>query len=1117
MTSLLRRVAALVLLLGITIGAPQALLTFGGSLIPDHAPGLGQMWMALTTPDSGRVLAAAMLLVGLVAWAVFTICVLLEIVSRISRRPAWHLPGLGLPQAVAASLIGLILAGTISIAGAPAAAASRLLPLPQGSVTIGAVALPDQIVTASRVAAAAVSVPATALRSWAVPAAGPTWTVRKGDTLWAIADTTLGNPLRFQEILTLNAGHVQADGKRLTSGDWLEQGWVLMLPADAQLDVGAASGSGSAVDVVVSSGDTVSQIAAEHGSDTSSVWAANAGRAEPDGWTFTDPDAILPGWTLSVPTADAPGIVPADIPAGVAVAVVIPAEQGAVTPPGADPGVVTPPVAAAEPAGGTPGAGIDPPAGQVTQPAPQPGVTGSAEAPRTPQGPPATVADTSKGESSSMSTARIVELGAAGAGLLAGAAYGALMALRRRQFRHRRPGRTIMATPAELVAMERVLVTAGRTGFVDVKFVDEALRALVLVTAAMGLELPDVVAARLSAIELELVLDLPCWRAPTPWVSMADGNRWVLTRTDHAGLTDTARQERVAPYPALVSVGHTADGDHWLLDLERMGAVRVSGDRIRCQDLARFMAAELAHNVWSEMLQITLVGFGDQMSELNPSRLLVTADLDRALTVARAHRREVKESDVGVLRGRLDDITTDAWAPHVLIIDPSAATDSGDMGALLNELGADRERSTVAVVVTTGTASAGAPGWDLIVDDTGVLRIPGLGVELVAEQLPAGEAAQLSRLLRFAADTRDQAPPARVGERAWEAQCDALGALLPTDGVRYGRDEQVLRLAGPQPAGSSVLPMPALAYAASAATTADDLTALAPTVTDEVRLRVESADTRLDEDLLQWHLPESRVPKVTLLGPVDVRAQGMLPVERPQRPWNVELVAYLATRTHGATVEQYASDMWPDDPDIIDGDGRPKPKVRTKMSTARRWLGLNERTGRDHIPTNAGVKGAIYRVEDALVDAELFRRLRLRGMARGAAGIADLQQALNLVSGVPFDQLRPAGYGWLALDPLNHQYTAMIVDVAHVVATHHLQSGAPGLAGEASQVALRAGSFDDITRLDLIAACRAVNDADGADRYLREIMLTHGAEVEEDLPVRTLAILDGRQWLPRSG
>ena len=83
---------------------------------------------------------------------------------------------------------------------------------------------------------------------------------------------------------------------------------------------------------------------------------------------------------------------------------------------------------------------------------------------------------------------------------------------------------------------------------------------------------------------------------------------------------------------------------------------------------------------------------------------------------------------------------------------------------------------------------------------------------------------------------------------------------------------------------------------------------------------------------------------------------------------------------------------------------------------------------------HAGI--GIYALNGVLVDADLFKRLRLRGQTRGPDGITDLQAALNLVTGAPFDQLRPGGYEWLTEgNRLDHIYAEAIVDVAHTVTT----------------------------------------------------------------------------------
>jgi hypothetical protein len=213
------------------------------------------------------------------------------------------------------------------------------------------------------------------------------------------------------------------------------------------------------------------------------------------------------------------------------------------------------------------------------------------------------------------------------------------------------------------------------------------------------------------------------------------------------------------------------------------------------------------------------------------------------------------------------------------------------------------------------------------------------------------------------------------------------------------------------------------------------------------------------------------------------------------------------------TAEQLGTDLWPGDPDITG-----KSKLRQAVYIVRRWLGADPATGTDYVPAGVNPAGGAgrYRVQGLLVDADLFRRLRLRGVARGAEGIVDLQAALGLVAGPPFADRRPGGYGWLVDDPLDHAFTGMIVDVAHVVATHHLANDRPDLAADAAQVALTTGSSDDVALLDLLAAYDAQGCRAEADRLITQILANHDAEVEEDLPPRTAQVLHRRRWLDQA-
>jgi hypothetical protein len=503
----------------------------------------------------------------------------------------------------------------------------------------------------------------------------------------------------------------------------------------------------------------------------------------------------------------------------------------------------------------------------------------------------------------------------------------------------------------------------------------------------------------------------------------------------------------------------------------------------------------------------------------------------------------IEAAGVDVLSGRLRGIAADAWFPHVLLL----AGDEPVPGVpeLLEGMRDRRGRAAVGLLVAGDRAAAAEARWQVEVDAAGRLRIPQLEVEALAQQLPPAEAADLAQLLAMAARTQDRPVPDAGGQTAWEAYADTTGGLRveltgPSQGTgsAVGEGRQPAHRGAPAGAGSpaavrpdSLLPLPTQAYLESAATTEQDVQALAPQISDAVRREVEDADPDLDADLAAWADPACPRPRLRLLGPLEVTTcGGDLPADRPRRGWHTEIVAYLACHPRGVTAEQLGTGLWPDDPDIAT-----KSKLRQAIYLVRRWLGT------DYLPHAVNPAGGpgLYRLEGILVDADLFRRLRLRAVARGADGITDLQAGLDLVVGPPFADRRPGGYTWLADDALDHAYTGMIVDVAHVVATHHLGAGQPEQAAAAANTALLAGSSDDIALLDLLAAydaqgnraeadalvalldLLAAYDAQGnraeADALVARILANHGAEVEAAMPPRTADVLHRRRWLPQAG
>ena len=96
---------------------------------------------------------------------------------------------------------------------------------------------------------------------------------------------------------------------------------------------------------------------------------------------------------------------------------------------------------------------------------------------------------------------------------------------------------------------------------------------------------------------------------------------WSVSTEQELPVSEANADSYLAPLPTLAAVGSDEQGNCWLLDLERAGAIALTGDPKRCLDLARFLAAELSVNTWSDHVSVTTVGFGQELAGLNPARL----------------------------------------------------------------------------------------------------------------------------------------------------------------------------------------------------------------------------------------------------------------------------------------------------------------------------------------------------------------------------------------------------------------------------------------------------------------------------------------------------------------
>ncbi|GAA3743938.1 hypothetical protein GCM10022225_29470 [Plantactinospora mayteni] len=249
---------ALIVLIGLLVGAPLALLALAGNPLPDHVPGLGEIGTTLTSRDDGQLFLRALAVVGWAGWATFALSVVVEIPARILRRPAIRLPGLGRQQRWAATLVGSV---ALVLAVSPAAtAASTVL----GPTTTAAAAVPQprmagqpgmagqpvaagQPVNGAQVVSVGQPVSGDGPASgpaphWlaAEPASGPApqwlagkpqeqpepvYRVERGDYLGHIAGRYLGDFDRYPELARLN---------EIRDPDRIRPGQLLHLPPAAE-------------------------------------------------------------------------------------------------------------------------------------------------------------------------------------------------------------------------------------------------------------------------------------------------------------------------------------------------------------------------------------------------------------------------------------------------------------------------------------------------------------------------------------------------------------------------------------------------------------------------------------------------------------------------------------------------------------------------------------------------------------------------------------------------------------------------------------------------------------------------------------------------------------------
>ncbi|QAY68768.1 LysM peptidoglycan-binding domain-containing protein [Xylanimonas protaetiae] len=1025
----LQGVAGLAAIVAFVVGVPAILLA---ARIAPWATNWAMVSQRLTIADNGTLLVLFLGLLAWLGWAYFTVSFVAEAAARIRDTRPPHVHGFGLSQAVARRMfdvaaLAFVAMPSLATAATPAAASP--------AVTVTQPLSPAaQAPPPSDAPTATASTPSTAAPD---PGAGTApYTVRRGDSLWRIAEQQLGDGHRWTEIHALNRATLGADPDLITPGT------LLLLPEPpitTTLDNGT---------YVVQPGNTLSQIARDELGDAArypEIVESSEDIPQPGGEHLTDPDLIKPGWTVDI-TPDADPTTATAAPSTTATP-----EAEAKPPitagPQHEPGPASPP--ALEP--------------HTSATAPTPAAAGTPPTPATPRS--AAPADQPSRETTTpadtsdhgRSLPAWFVPGLSGAGSLLGAGvFLTVRAHRRTQLRSRIPAHVIAPIPAALVPADETARAAGTRMADAVQALDRALQTL----AAAFLEpscYPPVVAVELTQarVRVHLAEDTTL---PQPWTG--EGSTWSAPLD--ARLPGV---EMIPPYPMLVSVGQAADGTLWMVNLERLGTLTVTGTPADVAAFARHVAAELAVSPWSFLVDVHVVGLTGELDAFNAGR--------------------VRHSPAGDLTP-LDDLAADIeasrdtgdWDPEdltTLVLGPASA-DAASVQRLATAIIEHTARPGVSLIaLNPDEPITGAVTAEITTDRR--LHIRSLGIDVEAALLTAAEAATTADLLSVT-DTHENIPMP-VDPTA----TDGLAALIDAGGAIRAEHVEP-RPADDEPAGgTSLLPDPADQYAADAALTVEDVGALAPAVPDATTSKVLAADPHLDRDHEWWTRGSGcPVPRLILLGPVDIHGLHAAPAVSDRKRHHAELAAYLWLHPGGVRSSQIGEAF-----NCTDG------RARADVGNLRTSFG--ER----HVPRaprggQAGTEkwpGAHLR--DVLVDLDLFRRLRARGLALGARdgkpdGIDYLVKALGLVQGEPFSDDREGAWVWMHEgERIDHEIAAAIVDTALLVhaATLHADPPDLGTAHHAATAALLASPYDEPARLALAKVEDAAGNHTEAQRLRR--------------------------------
>ncbi|MER5556153.1 LysM peptidoglycan-binding domain-containing protein [Streptomyces sp. NPDC002793] len=1007
----LRAVGALLglaLLVALVVGVPYLLLAVGHQ--PTELTGGTDLLMQ---QDDGSLFLVVLTCLGWAGWAAFTFSTLLEIVAVLRRRSAPRIKGLGGLQSLASFLIG----GIVLLAPTAASAAT---------------VAPAVAATAVHTAGETTSAVTPSTKS--EEGASPQHTVATATELpWDLAEVYLGDGTRWKDIAALNP-----DISQLTAGDqFLPKGAVIKLPADARSIEAAASTTPSASstrtadeipegalqtqsgstraagdEYVVEAGDSLSKIASDElvtESRYSEIFELNKGEAQPGGGRFTDPDRIFPGQSLTLPASAA-------TPEHTAPSAGDQRHPNETPAPHASDGAEQHHNDEARKGGQereddhpSPTAPSAPTAGPSTAPGPaapaSPPKEGTPPASSTPssvppQAAPSAAVDREKAEAADSSVQQVALVAGIGA-LLAASLAGALGVKRILQQRRRRAGERI-AIDSDPSLLEQIFHTSGEPA--SGALLDLALRTLAGLAGA-DTQLPLLRGARITGRTVHLLIEDRSAAPLAPFTAGEEPGVWVLDPKAEL-LDEEAASQVPAPYPGLVTLGATEDGDLLLANLLNR-VLLLDGEPDDILAVTRALALESGTCGWSDHTEIMTVGLGSRLATLLPKGRVRTMPKLQSVV-----------ADLGSLLVEVHQQDEDAPSPLPWILICSRDADGDQVWQLADAVSAAR-KLPIAVVLPANDATRQAfPDAETIPTAPGApVTVPDLvGTPLVLQRLTDEQYLEFIHALEV---TEEPALPATGAWKLSEDHTHAAGDPLTGPHTLYV-DEGSTDPGNPFPA--------LLASATSDKSDAVEASAEAGSQDGQGESgspMVPEQAARADGDHIDDQAEDPAAPEIRVLGTLQVSG-----ISSSGHGPKVGALAALIYLRPGRSAEALCTAMDPVNPWSTRTLQSRLSEIRSRFGTAA--------DGQPYLPRLKN--GYAFRT-GIRCDWDRFQELATRGLAAGPdTGIRDLENALGLVRGKPFEG---QDYPWA--DSIQHEIISRVVDTAHTLAAWLSEGDTPDM------------------------------------------------------------------------